>query len=97
MLPKLPSILESYSLRALWQGSPLNPLFYTTDRQPSTYMYPPLKQNTIPQVKAITPTHKLDCILSKALKHEEVRLHSSTMPQTSYTQKIKPNTSELPY
>ena len=79
MLPKLPSILEPYSLRALWRGSPPNPLQCTSDRQPGIHTYPPLKQNTIPQqVKAITPTHEQDCILSQA---KSMRQFACTHPQ----------------
>ena len=96
VLPMMPSIWEPYSLRALWLGSPPNLLLYTIDRQPDIHTYLLLKQNTIPQqVKTIIPTHEPDCILSKALKHEEICLHSSRMPQKSYTQQKKPDTSEL--
>ena len=98
VLPKVPPILEPYSFRALWRGSPPNPLSYTTHRQPSIHTYPPLKHNTIPkQFKAIIPTHEPDFILSQALKHQEIRLYLSIMPQTSHTQQKKLYTGELPY
>ena len=35
--------------------------------------------------------------LHKLNKHEAIRLHSSTMPQTSHIQQKKPNINELPY